>query len=548
VLESEGGFKMPRILLVEDHDDARIGIEHHLSHNGYQVEAVASRNRAISQIQARPFDAILIDLRLPTEDGSSDESETHGLTVIESARKHSPNAWIAVITGYGSVGNAHRAWRLGVDDFLDKPIELDDLLTRLQKAIDVRQLSEDAPEFYQWPPPPPPQLNDKPTIIGGTQAMKELFNQIQSVAASGSNVILLTGETGTGKEVWAEAIHQLSSRRGKPYVPVNCTGITETLAESSLFGVEDRAVPEVNQQEGYFRQAAGGTLLLDEFGELSSKIQPKLLRALENGEIQPIGTSMPQHVDVRVILATNRNLDEAIETGDFRADLFFRAGPRIHIPPLRDHKEDIPHLVNHFIRQYIKKIGRDPDDPKAFPLKISGTVWELLYDQEWPGNIRQLRKVIENALTHLPGTVLSPGELLKSFLQTEVTQTKASTPQENEPPTSSALPNEPEKALYESFKRLVELGNDWNTITDYLVVAAMAERHVDAQAAALIGMPPGTLRDKKGPIIRDLKELLRKQGTSEEEIEKLAEQLGNLRPPEQRRRLLEKFPINTEPR
>jgi len=450
-----------KILLVEDHENTRESLQRFLSMKEYQVVAVPDRNNALIQIKSQQFDAALIDLKLPTIYGSGDESETYGLAVVQAARKHSPSAWIAVITAHGDAQTARQSMQhLGADEFLDKPIDYEDLIFRLQEELSkTSEQGEIQAEFYEWPVPPPPEFMG---IVGETPEIQAVCEEIKTYASSPVKFGLVWGESGTGKELVSLAIHQANPRRTGECLIYNCAAISEDLPESELFGVVEGAATGVDARDGCFQLASGGTLILDEAQSLPAKIQAQLLRAVQYDEVQRVGGRI-EKVDVRTILVSNQNLDKSVEDGEFRADLLNRLGFKIYIPPLRERKADIPHLVNHFIRQYQRGYEQSR---KAFPLtRIYPTVWEWLADDDWPGNLHELKRVVESALTHLSGWVLGLGDLYRAMRQVGQQQ------------KTDAPPDNPLDAWYLWVKNSASSGRpvDYDAFKKYAVIRAIDE-------------------------------------------------------------------------
>jgi len=369
-------------------------------------------------------------------------------------------------------------------------------------------------------------------LVGGSQAMRELHNLISKATQSDATV-LITGETGTGKELVARAVHSESSRRQGHFVAVNCAAVHPDRMEDDLFGHRKGGFTgATRERDGYFVTAEGGTIFLDEIGDMPIDVQASVLRVLQERTVRAIGMDSERSVDVRIISATNRDTVQAVKEGKLREDLYYRLNViPITVPPLRDRKEDIPLLVAHFLKKHGESSG---------PKEISDEAMEILCEHDWPGNVRELEHTIQRAITSAEGQIIQPSEL---SLQGPISSS-----------SSFRWPSEPEGALYESFKRLVELGNNWNTLENYLVALAMSEKEQNTEAAKLIGMPANTLRDKRKPIKRNLKselrEFLRKQGESESElkdkIEEIERQIGDLKTKEQRGKLAEIFPIYTE--
>src|SRR4051812_35998731 len=374
-----------------------------LGERGYEVAEADSGERALQLLEQFAFDALVTDLRLPGVDG---------VHVIEAALQRYPGIVVIVITGYGTVKDALDAGKRGVSDFVLKPFQFDELLQRLQKALEQRRLrSENAylrsqlEERYQFG-----------GILGHSRPMQRLFQLLDTVARS-SSTILVTGETGTGKEVVARAIHHNSARRMHRFVALNCSAIPETLLEAELFGhVRGAFTGAVGNRQGRFEQAHKGTLFLDEVGTMSTALQMKLLRALQEREFERVGDSHTTKVDVRVIAATNSDLARMVSDGQFREDLYYRLNViPVQVPPLRERKEDIPLLVQHFLDKIAKDtpVGRGAKGgterstssaPSNRPtITVSQDAMRRLMAYQWPGNVRQLENAIERAVAFSAG-------------------------------------------------------------------------------------------------------------------------------------------------
>lgn len=379
-----------RILIVEDEDKLRRVLELQLQSAGYETVAVRSAEEALKHVSS--VDLILADLRLP---GMS------GLEMIQQIRHLDEQLPIIVMTAYSSVETAVEAMKAGAADFLPKPFSLDHLLTVIHKALEVRRLRQEnlilraeVARRYSFD-----------NIIGRSPAMQEIFATIERVAPT-SATVLIAGESGTGKDLIARAIHYHSPRRDYPFVKINCAAIPESLLESELFGYEKGAFTgATTSKPGKFEQADKGTVFLDEIGEIPPAIQVKLLRVLQDKEFERLGSNRTRRVDVRVIAATNADLRAAIESGQFREDLYYRLNVvPINVPPLRQRKEDIPALVEHFIRKYSQEFGR--------PVKgISNEALEILMKHHWPGNVRELENVIERALVLCSGDRIEASDI-----------------------------------------------------------------------------------------------------------------------------------------
>jgi DNA-binding NtrC family response regulator len=387
------------VLVVEDETPLRQAIAEQLSDRGYRVEQADSGEAAVARLAEFAFDVILTDLRLPGIDGSA---------VVEAAVARYPDIVAIVITGYGTVKDAVEAIKRGARDFISKPFQIDELLHVLDAGLERRRLRSEN-EYLRS------QLEERyrfqQGIVGKSRAMSRLFQLLETVAAT-SSTILVTGETGSGKEVVARAIHQHSPRHMNRFIAVNCSAIPEALLEAELFGhVRGAFTGAVGTRQGRFEQAHRGSLLLDEVGTMSAALQMKLLRVLQEREFERVGDSHTTKVDVRVIAATNSDLRRMVDDGQFREDLYYRLNViPVHIPPLRERKEDIPLLVQHFLDKFTP--GSAPDSgtvktgaaqtPKP-PLTVSQEAMRRLMAYQWPGNVRQLENAIERAVAFSAG-------------------------------------------------------------------------------------------------------------------------------------------------
>ncbi len=373
------------LLIVEDEAPLRQAIAEQLEDHGYHVEQADSGEAAVARLADFAFDIIITDLRLPGIDGSS---------VVEAAVERYPDIVAIVITGYGTFKDAVNAIKRGAHDFVTKPFQIDALLHVLDSALEQRRLRSENAYLRA-------QLEEKyrfeQGIVGRSQPMVRLFQLLETVATTNST-ILVTGETGSGKEVVARAIHQHSPRRMQRFVALNCSAIPETLLEAELFGhVRGAFTGAVGNRQGRLDQAHKGTLFLDEVGTMSGALQMKLLRVLQEREFERIGESHTTKVDVRVVAATNSDLHRMVADGQFREDLYYRLNViPVHIPSLRERKEDIPLLVQHFLEKF------RPDAPSgngARPtVTVSQEAMRRLMSYPWPGNVRQLENAIERAV------------------------------------------------------------------------------------------------------------------------------------------------------
>ncbi|MEO8601357.1 MAG: sigma-54 dependent transcriptional regulator [bacterium] len=368
------------ILIAEDEDGVRDILTQVLREEGYDVIATADGTAAITALDAREFDVVISDLRMPNADG---------LSVLRHARDIAPQTLVLLMTAHATVDTAVEALRGGAQDYLLKPIILDEVLHKIALLMEHRQIAWERQVLRsqverRW---------DFENLVGQSAAMRDVMALIKRVAPVRSTV-LITGESGVGKEVVARAIHHFSDRREAIFLPVNCGAIPETLIESQLFGhLRGSFTGAVSNQEGLFQRARNGTIFLDEIGDLPLAMQVKLLRAIESKEVLPVGATSPIKVDVRIVAATNRDLRrEATEAGRFREDLYYRLNVfGIEIPPLRERREDIPPLVDHFVRLHNR------DLKKRFK-GADGSLVKVLMSLPWKGNVRELENVIERAM------------------------------------------------------------------------------------------------------------------------------------------------------
>ena len=368
------------VLVVDDEASIRESLRMILEFEGYRVEEAAGGKEALVRVGKERPDAVLLDIKMP---------EMDGLDVLSAFRERGYDMPVVIITGHGDVSTAVEATRRGAYDFFEKPLERDRVLVSLRNAVESYRLRLEAAQ---------PGAEE---LIGSSAAMRQLRETYEKAAPTPATV-LITGESGTGKELVAGAIHRLSSRRQKPMVQVNCAAIPEELIESELFGHEKGSFTgAVRKQVGKFVAADGGTIFLDEIGDMSARTQAKVLRVLQSGEVEPVGAHQTVTVDVRVLAATNRNLEEAIDEGEFREDLFYRLNVvPIRTPPLREHLEDVPELVDYFVRQYA---GSNNYRLKTF----SDDALEHLKSLPWKGNVRELKNVVERLLILAPGDEVS---------------------------------------------------------------------------------------------------------------------------------------------
>jgi two-component system response regulator HydG len=376
-----------RILVVDDQKNMRATTALLLGHEGYTVSEAQSGPAALQQMQAEQFDLLLTDVRMEPLDG---------ITVLRRSQDLAPGMPVLLMTAYGSIENAVEAMRHGAVDYITKPFQPEELLIRVARALDHRRLQREvgvwAGEFHEH--------FGLEHVVGRSAVMRDLMARVARVAKSDVTV-LVTGESGTGKELVAKAIHAGSERASKPFVAVNCAAITETLLESELFGHARGAFTgAVKARRGLFEEADGGTLFIDEIAETSPGFQVKLLRALQEGEIRRVGESSSVQVDVRVIAATNRDLRQEIEAKRFREDLFYRLNVvPIQVPALRERKDDIPFLAQHFLDRYNRRTGSTR--------MLTEIAVARLMTHDFPGNVRELENAVEQAAALAEADLLS---------------------------------------------------------------------------------------------------------------------------------------------
>jgi two-component system NtrC family response regulator len=381
-----------KILIAEDEKNQRDLLEGFLKKEGFSVDAVANGREALQKLEGNFFDIALIDYKMP---------ELDGLQTLREIRRLYPDLPVVMMTAYGTVETAVASMKEGALDYLTKPVDLEELLLILQKVMERSSLIRENKELRA-------RLQERymfNNIVYGSPKMEEVMGLVARVAPSQATV-LIRGESGTGKELIANAIHYTSPRSKKPLVKVSCSAIPETLLESELFGHEKGAFTGATQRRiGRFEEAESGTIFLDEIGDLSPSIQVKLLRILQEKEFQRLGSNLTLKTDVRVITATHRNLEEAVKNGYFREDLYYRLNViSIHLPPLRERKEDIPLLIDYFLKKYSTENQKSLSD-------ISKEARAMILRYSYPGNVRELENLIERAVVLCRGEVITTQDL-----------------------------------------------------------------------------------------------------------------------------------------
>jgi len=443
------------VLIVDDEKHTREGLQQALAEN-YDVSVAASADEAFNLMDAQPFDVILTDLRMP---GKS------GLRVIDRALALPSRPAVLMMTAYGNIDTAVEAMRRGAVDFLTKPVNIERLDVLIRRALKTKTLEVEVKQLHE-------RLDEKfnlEGIVGDSPLLREVVETAKKVAQSKAT-ILIEGESGTGKELIAQAIHQSSPRSRGPFVAVHCAALSEGLLESELFGHEKGSFTGATERRiGRFESADGGTLFLDEIGEVSAAIQVKLLRFLETKAIERVGGSKTISLDVRLVTATNRGLEQLVREGKFREDLFFRLDVvRFVMPPLRQRREDLPALLAHFIKQFSEENG-------VPPLEVEPGAMKTLQDYPWPGNIRELRNFCENAVVLRKG-----GKLTEFDLDPRFRGAPGSAPAAGGAADAGAAPS---LSVHENEKRILR-------------EALIKSRGNRTKAAALMGISRRTLHRK----------------------------------------------------
>ena len=367
-----------RILLVEDEANMARTLTKNLERAGHTVEHAPHGEAALARLGQRPFDVVLTDLKMPVMDG---------MQLLRVLHEREPSPAVVVLTGYGTIESAVEAMKLGAADYLIKDARPQEILVTVERVLKVDALRRENARLREEVG----RLRGVGELIGESPALQGVYRVIEAVKGNKSTV-LVSGESGTGKELVARTIHQRGPLAEHPFIAINCAGLSETLLDSQLFGHRRGAFTgAVADHDGVFRAAHGGTLFLDEVSEIPLSLQPKFLRAVQEREVTPLGASVPVPVDVRLIAATNRDLEAEVRGGRFRADLFYRLNVvHIEMPPLRAHPEDIPNLVEHFLQSFSRQY-------RVSPKRVTAEALERLTAYTWPGNVRELQNLIERA-------------------------------------------------------------------------------------------------------------------------------------------------------
>jgi DNA-binding NtrC family response regulator len=388
-----------RILIVEDEPTLRESLKRVFLRDGYEVETVAQAETALQHFEEGAYDLILTDILLPGIDG---------IEFLQGVKRQAPDQIVIIMTAYASIETAVGALRAGAHDYILKPIIHDEIKRIVRIALNERSLRAENLLLKK-------QIEERydfENILGQSAAIQALIDQVKKIADSRSNVLVL-GETGTGKELFTRAIHFNSSRRNKPFVPINCSAIPGSLLESELFGYVKGAFTGASRtKRGLFEEADGGTVFLDEIADLSFPLQAKLLRVMDDHEIRPLGSTQSRKVDIRFVTATNKDVIRAVKEGSLREDLYYRLNVvTFLLPPLRERKEDILLLARRFIKKYSQELGKRVLDIQASAVKI-------LEDYHWPGNVRELQNIMERAVLIAEGKEISPENLPEGLKKT----------------------------------------------------------------------------------------------------------------------------------
>ncbi len=391
---------METILIVDDEKNYLVVLEALLGPEGYEILTATNARDAVRLIRESDLDLVITDMKMPG---------TTGMDLLEASKKIKPDLPVIMMTAYGTIEMAVEAMKKKASDYITKPFQNEELKLTVMKALENYRLIKENKRLSQ-------ALSDRyryGNIIGKSKPMQQIYDLISKVAQSKASV-LITGPSGTGKELIAKAIHYNSPRRDRPFISVNCGALTETLLESELFGHEKGAFTgAVNMKKGRFELADEGTLFLDEVGDMPPPLQVKLLRVLQEMEFERVGGTKTIKVDVRVLSASNRNIKEDVAEGNFREDLFYRLNViNIEVPSLRERTEDIRLLVNHFIEKYREDEGKER-------IELSPEAWKILYSYSWPGNVRELENIIERAVVLTADALIGPEDLPAELSQRE---------------------------------------------------------------------------------------------------------------------------------
>ena len=384
-----------RVLVIDDETAIREAIRMTLEYEGYKIEEARSGQEGLDKAGRTDYDAILLDIKMPVLDG---------IEVLDNLKAQKITSPVVMVSGHGDVHTAVECTKRGAFDFLEKPLNRDKLLLTVRNAVRLRKIEEENSELRS-------KAEKEYQLVGESAVMKELKSQVERAAPTKATV-LITGESGTGKELVAREIHRRSSRSTQPFIQVNCAAIPEELIESELFGHEKGSFTgAVRKQTGKFIAADGGTIFLDEIGDMSLRTQAKVLRVLQEGDVEPVGSATVLKVDVRVIAATNKDLTEEIRAGRFREDLYYRLNViPIRTPPLRERRDDIPVLASHFAKLF-------SEEHNYHPKTFTPAALKALQDASWRGNVREVRNLIERLVIMVPADAIDITDLPAEFFR-----------------------------------------------------------------------------------------------------------------------------------
>jgi DNA-binding NtrC family response regulator len=463
LVTSFGSFMSGRVLIVDDEQGMRLALKALLGKEGYEVETAASGEEAIRALECGSFHVVITDLSM---------NSVSGMQVLEHARRVDPDLAVIMITAYGSEKIAVQAMKLGAVDYLPKPFDNDEVRVVVRRVLETVRLKRDHRRLLE-------QVQGDfafEQIVGRSPVMRRVFDTIAKVADADVTV-LIRGESGTGKELVANALHYRSPRRGKPLIKMNCAALSRELVESELFGHERGAFTgAIARREGKFEAADGGTLFLDEVGDMPLETQAKLLRCLQEREFERVGGNQTLKVDVRVLAATNQDLEAAVKAGRFREDLYYRLRViELVIPPLAERREDVPLLVDHFLREAAARFAR--------PAKsLTSAALRACLEHRWKGNVRELRSAVEQALLLAPGPEIDIGDLFRESAAPAAPA--ASSPPGSAPGATPVSFRDAKAAMVESFER------------DFLLSALRRHGGNISKAAEEIGMYRQNLQQK----------------------------------------------------
>ncbi len=452
---------MERILIVDDEAFIRENLERILEEDGYHPFSADNGDDAVKEVSESDVDLVLLDLNLGAQSG---------LDVLRAMREIDPDLLVIIITGYGTVESAVEALKLGAYDYIKKPFKADAIRLIVRLALETQNLRREVRQLRRGGQGR--DLSGENVMVGSSEQLAQVYRQVREVAKHETSTVLITGESGTGKELVAKAIHQLSPRKERPFIEINCGSLPFNLLETELFGHERGAFTDAKTRKiGLFEEANGGTIFLDEIGEMDMNLQVKLLRVLEDRKIRRLGGTRNIDIDVRVVAATNLDMKAAIEQKSFREDLYYRLNVfPIHVPPLRDRRDDIPPLLEYFLNHFSDEFHKNVRE-------ISRAALDLLMRYHWPGNVRELRNVVERICIMHNHDVITP-ECLPREIWGEKPQEEAS--------FDYQIP--PEGILFEEIVGQLE--------RDLIAQAVSITGGNVAKTARLLNLPRGTLRYK----------------------------------------------------